>query len=169
MALCLGDSGVLGVTRIAGTTVRTGEGGAGGALRGLVKAEGLSLTVPASSPRREAAAFSFRMAMSSSDKPGRLMLSRLKLKGAEICRLCELRFSFVAAAAAVATFDLEPMKRCSLALKLLRSMQAMVVMGSRAGRIGLAGVEFVGVHAARRGSKSRGTLSLEGAGDENDY
>lgn len=53
----------LTLTRMAGTTVRTGEGGAGGALRGLVKAEGLSLTMPAWSPRREAAAFSFRMAM----------------------------------------------------------------------------------------------------------
>jgi hypothetical protein len=75
-------------------------------------------------------------AYSSSDKPGSLMLSRLKLKGAEICRMCELRFSFVAAAAAVATFDLEPTKRCSFALKLLRSMQAMVAMAAELAEAG---------------------------------
>lgn len=61
-----------------------------------------------------------------------------------ICRLCELRFSFAATAAALATLDLEPTKRCSLALTLLRSRHAMVgfflamaAKAQRADRIGV--------------------------------
>lgn len=77
MRLSAGEIGVLGVTFRTGVTGR--RAGGAGALRGLPMADGSAI------PKRDAAACSFRMAISSSETPGKETVSCLKLKGAEIC------------------------------------------------------------------------------------
>lgn len=112
-----GERGVLGVTCREGVTGRNADGGAG-ARRGAPNAGPASESSDAT-PRREAAAFSFKIAISSSETPGRVTFSCLKLKGAEICSDRRL---------GVWTLDLRPINRCSLEAKPLRLRQPSMIM-----------------------------------------
>lgn len=89
----------------------------GGALRIFAVVSG----EPGATPMREAAAFSLRMEISSSEIPGRAEDSCTKLKGAEILR--DLRW---------AALRLIPMSFCTRTVKPLREMHsgmAAVVSG----------------------------------------
>lgn len=126
---------MLGATCMPGVRIGGGEAdpGGAGARRGLPKAEPWpALRAPPfpATPSRDAAAFSFKMAISSSETPGRLVVSCLKLKGAEICRDC--RFGVV-------TLVLRPISRCSLAAKPLRFRQPSMVIAMMEGEIGGGG------------------------------
>lgn len=108
----MGDIGVLGVTFSTGVTGRSEEGGAG-ALRGVPKDDELA------APKRDAAACSFRIAISSSDTPGNESVSCLKLNGAEICS---------AGFSETGLEDLTPMSFCNLAVKARKPPMQLVIL-----------------------------------------
>lgn len=115
MRFSAGEIGVLGVTFNTGVTGRS-EGGAG-ALRGLLMDDG------SVAPKRDAAC-SFRMAISSSETPGKETVSCLKLKGAEICS---------GAFSEGVGLDLTPTSAWSLAVKLRKPPMQLAILAVFAG------------------------------------